>query len=1222
MYAILLTLLTLASAQLPPSPDPGPIPIAGVVVDAASRPMADVDVWLAEALPPEDLRRAGRDLSWSALLGLGEDATPLLVHARTDARGRFALDAPAEAVARRSPTPLAVWAAAGPVVVQASPPAPGAGQRPAPPARVAFRRLPRIVLADDPPVRLELGPPARAEITLLAPGGKPVAGARVLPARVEETPVPEPLRRRLAATSDGQGRAVITGLAPESLGEVRVEAPEFGAQTIAIPDSGIPDPKIPGSSNRAFVLELAPVGRVVGRLEAPGDEPIWGVTIRAATQVGGYSGSGISGTGETTCDQRRRFEIPAIAVGPLALELKFDRRDGTTRRGEPPGKPVVQAGRTTEVAIPLRATVRVHGLAREKGTGRLIAGVVVVLNSHLGGDRLATTGVDGQFAGRIVGEVNQPFGWTIRIPVPFYEPADQREVPQGMPPRGADDLALPPTELPRGVEVRGSVTGEDDRPVAGAEVEVIWANPEGSVQAALARTDRAGSFTLHGVDPLAELNLAAWDGFAGGPVVTLRAEAAAARPIALSLGPGHTAPVAGRVVDTSGQPIAGTSVRLWRQVRARDGGVTVVDPVTAADGSVRLRTDAEGRYRTGGRLPVHGEYYAEASAPGRLSARSPALTPAELSRKPAVLVLRRVRTVAGRVVDSQGRPVAGALVRQSGDGPLPTEVRSDELGRFQLPGVLEGPALVFAQRTGFRFSFQTIDDESRALEVSLARTDEPPAVSYHSLPPALPVEEEKALARRLIGPLAAMVFPRGKDDEKLRFFREAAAVDPLAMSERLESIKFAIGDLRKLARITLAEELARANLDEATALLEASDSAEVRAAGYLGICDLRRDLRPDRVKELLVQAGVNARSLKSPEYRIPLETQIAGHWLDLGETGRARALLDDALTLARDATKGIKRVDYSLGRVAEVLARIDLPAGLKILDDLERDVRKKEARDRAYVFERLYGHIAYALAARAPADAERVLGRIAVKPTADRYVVAVCSRMAEKEPARARRIAETRTSRDAPGYKPYALGLMARTIAATDKAAAIRLLDEAYAALGQLADAGEQSDYAGLVEVAAALLPVVEQAEPDRLAEFLGRTLALRPARGDSTDRDQDTRARTTAALAAMMARYDRRLAAHLLAPELQETGTRRTSFRTDYATARLLAALALIDPRRAVEQVEALPDDPEPGTDPYATKNQARIQAARLLALHGAERWRHVYEHFLSLWTPDQRYL
>jgi hypothetical protein len=107
-----------------------------------------------------------------------------------------------------------------------------------------------------------------------------------------------------------------------------------------------------------------------------------------------------------------------------------------------------------------------------------------------------------------------------------------------------------------------------------------------------------------------------------------------------------------------------------------------------------------------------------------------------------------------------------------------------------------------------------------------------------------------------------------------------------------------------------------------------------------------------------------------------------------------------------------------------------------------------------------------------------------------------------------------------------------------------------------------------------------------------------------------------------MVARYDRRLAARLLEPELRKIGSHQAASGMDTVTWRLLAALALIDPRRAVEQVEALPDDPGTGTDPNATKNMARLSVARLLVLHGAERWRHVCESYLYLWTPDQRLL
>ena len=106
-----------------------------------------------------------------------------------------------------------------------------------------------------------------------------------------------------------------------------------------------------------------------------------------------------------------------------------------------------------------------------------------------------------------------------------------------------------------------------------------------------------------------------------------------------------------------------------------------------------------------------------------------------------------------------------------------------------------------------------------------------------------------------------------------------------------------------------------------------------------------------------------------------------------------------------------------------------------------------------------------------------------------------------------------------------------------------------------------------------------------------------------------------------MVARYDRGLAARLIQPELDRTGARQAAFGADYASPDILTALALFDPRRAVELVEALPDDLA-GTDPDATKNRTRISVAKVLALHGADRWRCIYQDFLYLWTPEQRHL
>ena len=212
----------------------------------------------------------------------------------------------------------------------------------------------------------------------------------------------------------------------------------------------------------------------MGCLVAPGNEPIKGVIVKATTQVGGYAGSGQGGSAEVSCDAAGRFEIPEIAAGPLTLSLIFDRANGTRLRGEPPHGLLVSARRATQVTITLRPTIKVLGQYREQATNRPVAGVKVALNGLFGGDRYAVTGADGAWSGWISRDVPQPFGWPIRIPVPYYRPGDMVFGIQRMPPAGRIELVLPTIELPRGVDVTGSVVNKRGEPVAGAQIEADW----------------------------------------------------------------------------------------------------------------------------------------------------------------------------------------------------------------------------------------------------------------------------------------------------------------------------------------------------------------------------------------------------------------------------------------------------------------------------------------------------------------------------------------------------------------------------------------------------------------------------------------------------------------------------------------------------------------------------------------------------------------------------
>ena len=173
-----LSVILLALAQLPASPDPKPVPITGTVVDGSGSPVPFADVWLAEAMSPDEGRRFGIELWWSATTRPDEGSTPVSDHISADAVGRFTFRVPAEVVARRSPQPLGDLG--------------GCCRK---------RCSPRLAApAAHPPGRRSAGPhravrTARTDLTILSPDGKPVAGARVTPIRADDLPI----RKRLTS---------------------------------------------------------------------------------------------------------------------------------------------------------------------------------------------------------------------------------------------------------------------------------------------------------------------------------------------------------------------------------------------------------------------------------------------------------------------------------------------------------------------------------------------------------------------------------------------------------------------------------------------------------------------------------------------------------------------------------------------------------------------------------------------------------------------------------------------------------------------------------------------------------------------------------------------------------------------------------------------------------------------------------------------------------------
>ena len=79
-------------------------------------------------------------------------------------------------------------------------------------------------------------------------------------------------------------------------------------------------------------------------------------------------------------------------------------------------------------------------------------------------------------------------------------------------------------------------------------------------------------------------------------------------------------------------------------------------------------------------------YRVAVRATGKEPILSDWITIGDQPRALPLMVQRPFRTVRGRVVDRQGKPVVNIEVFQSGDGPERTATHTDADGRFSLGG--------------------------------------------------------------------------------------------------------------------------------------------------------------------------------------------------------------------------------------------------------------------------------------------------------------------------------------------------------------------------------------------------------------------------------------------------------------------------------------------------------------------------------------------------------
>jgi beta-lactamase regulating signal transducer with metallopeptidase domain len=1055
------------------------------------------------------------------------------------------------------------------------------------------------------PIRLTLRPLVSTTLAVVDASGKPLAGARVavLAYKENRTPMPDDLVDRMVSQTGPDGRVHLHGVPLDQIRKLRVSAGSLGIQSFYTRDGFKSDE----------VLQVRNAVPVVGRVSANDPAAVRGLPVYFTSHVDGSRDPTRHqplGEAWAVTDDRGRFHVPALATGSFSASVAVPAQ--ALYRAPRISDRDFKASSRIEIEIPLKRMLHVRGVIREKGTGRPIEGVGVSFSSPdlLGAFHFVLTDADGRYDA--LAYPGSKSYLHLAEPKAYLKRGHGIETVIGE----TDGQTMPPIELDRGVTLRGIVVDAEDKPVIGAAVEGKWDrispvnspnNPGtalGQTFSTTAKTDAQGQFLLEGIHPGANVMLEASESEARTNRPT-RAAAGTATLAKLVISAANTVALVGQVVDPTDRPVVGALV----QVRSRPMNESGFPETHAIRFDVsEIRTDRDGRFRTPRQLKRGYGYRAEVKSPDEtfMPENSPWLAmKAETRPFLPKIVLRRLRTVTGRVLDTHGKPVPGAPVRQAGDGPVPTQVVTDSDGRFALPGVLAEPAFICVAKDRYQFAGTPLTATDAAVEVTLVGVDESYPERLKSPQPSLSRAEELAVLHRVFDAYAVRVIKEGSGRELFDVLGILLRFDPARAIELLNDQRLEPWQPDNI-RFTLATLLVRQDDKEARELIEAIQDTNMRSYAYSEASFALPDSARARKLDLLNESLIAGRAVVDPGARVLRLADIGGRLFDMGQTEQATKVVQEALPIAVNLTNAWPR-----GRLAEELAQVDLPAALKLLEGTESDREH----------DRYLGRIAHEIAGRNPAEAEKVLMMIRdVWPHfRDEHTQKVCYRMVPVDPKRA--MALVAAMKDYR-HRARALGAMALSLENTkeDHATAVRLLDEAFQVLNQAVEARKDDwDRLGMACTAAAgLLPIVTQVDPRRLSEFVWRTLALRPPIPGPNGRDGISNI-ANARVAAMIARYDRPVARQVLKVFADRALADRIGLEDwgpMFRAEGLFEAAAVVDPATAAAMIDSLPEPA--GLSTQELKNAARAALAQILARSGDDRWRYVERTLLHLWPID----
>jgi len=979
-------------------------------------------------------------------------------------------------------------------------------------------------------IDIQLEHATKTELRLLGTDGEPVSGAIVTPTFVNTGrtyfDIPQSLHKDFATKTDGGGVCTLGMLAKEGGARVDVEHDDYGMQDMYF------------SRSETVDVKLCPVGRIVGQITAEDPKAIRNIEISADSRPQIDSWSGFTAEAKVRSDDEGRFEIPALAAGKVQLYVKFNRDLPFVLTG--PVSLTVEAGRTTEINVPLVRGKPLRGTVVDAESGSPIEGVQLSVYGGGFSDKCVTN-ADGVYD-TIVGSSKARIALD-QVPLPYLYPrTDAFRKKQIAIELDTESVEVPPFGLQKGIALRGVVRDEEDRPVANAWVGASWPHREGrtSMTGSLwVRASADGEFVLQPVPQGVAFKICA-DATTGATQEDVVVAPGDTDAIVLTVVSDVMVTVSGRVIDTHGQPVPDARVTIQGRGRTKRDGHHWHAP--ELDNKWRLTTNEKGQFQIPRPVCRSWSYMFEVEAEGLVSHRPSRYINLDADARPVVLpdiVMEHAPTIEGVVVDRQGNPLPLVNVYSHyHDGIDRITATTDTRGRFRLPGTSPDSPFVFAHGPDLRFQGCYVPTVDRPITMTVTRSDEPPEASCRLAEYRLSDRRRKALLQKLLQPVFDRTRRLEDIDRRTMVLWYLASYDPQSVLDELRD-----DDSKELRTRAL---MGLSRMEEALEVAALMEDPYRRKSEFVRAADRETDLSAKQ--RLLAEALVHSRQTQDPSRRVVGLFHVAERLYDIGQTDAARRLVDEAMVTARKLPRTSWN-DHVRGALAGVAAPFGVESALALLEGA--DGRLIEG----------FGNIANKLAAVDPQAAERALDMLPNGSSYAEYAPSVCGRMAATDLPRARAIAAKMAKRT---QYPYVFGVMASALSDTDPETARDLLREAFVEIGKRGES--RFSRKRTFPYAIALARIAETVDPESLQEYVWRAISQYPPPDDGSAEPEEE-IQDKAKLAILLAMYDSQpeLRRHLM-EAVDEHLVELTPADYQWYDRFMITAMALTDPDRAVE--------------------------------------------------------